>query len=283
MDNQLSRQDRSRTKWTESLDKVFVDLALEHILQGNWSDNAFNKAGWKYIRDEFIKQTGLEFNRKQLKKHLDVLRNRYLNMKSQLEQKPFGREDSRYMMNGDDILEFYIEVDPVSDTMSVETGDMIKTEDMVIGGVERKTEGETSSAYRNGDEEDENNVTLTERADSLFERINDSNIATNTLLYNKMMTLYMSVGQLMKLPVVIEEMNRKKVSLDLFTFNLWISACAASMDIDSVRRILYEMSDDSNSSEAWVIYKQLADIYITTGNLVNMEKILWLRLMERPP
>ncbi|KAF6157249.1 hypothetical protein GIB67_041710 [Kingdonia uniflora] len=42
------------------------------------------------------------------------------------------------------------------------------------------------------------------------------------------------------------------------------------MDIDSVRRILYEMSDDSNSSEAWVTYKQLADIYITTGNLVNM-------------
>ncbi|KAF6142957.1 hypothetical protein GIB67_003913 [Kingdonia uniflora] len=117
MDNPLSRQDRSRTKWTESLDKVFVDLALEQVLQGNWSDNAFNKAGWKYIRDEFIKQTGLEFNRKQLKKHLDVLRNRYLNMKSQLEQKSFGREDSRYMMNGDDILEFYIEVDPVSDTI----------------------------------------------------------------------------------------------------------------------------------------------------------------------
>ncbi|KAF6168082.1 hypothetical protein GIB67_011467 [Kingdonia uniflora] len=112
---------------------------------------------------------------------------------------------------------------------------------------------------------------LTERADSLFERINDSNIATNTLLYNKMLTLYMSVGQLEKLPVVIEEMNRKKVSLDLFTNNLWISACAASMVIDSVRRILYEMSDDSNSSEAWVTYKQLANIYITTGNLVNME------------
>ncbi|KAF6157876.1 hypothetical protein GIB67_015192 [Kingdonia uniflora] len=112
---------------------------------------------------------------------------------------------------------------------------------------------------------------LTERADSLFERINDSNIAINTLFYNKMMTLYMSVGQLEKLSVVIEEMNRKKVSLDLFTYNLWISACATSMDIDSVRRILYEMSDDSNSSEAWVTYKQLADIYITTGNLVNME------------
>ncbi|KAF6149082.1 hypothetical protein GIB67_018660 [Kingdonia uniflora] len=114
-------------------------------------------------------------------------------------------------------------------------------------------------------------VKLTERVDSLFERINDSNIATNTLLYNKMMTLYMSVGQLEKLHIVIEEMNRKKVSLDLFTYNLWISACATSMDIHSVRRILYEMSDDSNSSEAWVIYKQLADIYITTGNLVNME------------
>ncbi|KAF6173951.1 hypothetical protein GIB67_039902 [Kingdonia uniflora] len=290
-------------------------------------------------------------------------------MKSQLEQKSFSREDSRYMMNGDDILEFYIEVDPVSDTMSVEMGDMIKIEDMVVGGVERKTEGETNSAYRNGDEEYKNNVTvlfcddesnnekdlksrifklrlpkrsattalqkwvsegnkiaiselrnietnyvvridlmtkvfsveaaeryfellllnakivetytallhcyvaakLTERADSLFERINDSNIATNTLLYNKTMTLHMSVGLLEKLPVVIEEMNRKKVSLNLFTYNLWISSCAASMDIDSVRRILYEMSDDSNSSEAWVTYKQLANIYITTDNLVNME------------
>ncbi|XP_042508027.1 pentatricopeptide repeat-containing protein At5g09450, mitochondrial isoform X1 [Macadamia integrifolia] len=112
---------------------------------------------------------------------------------------------------------------------------------------------------------------LTERAEKFFERIKESNLTFGALTYNEMMTLYMSVGQLDKISSVVEELKRQKVPPDLFTYNLWISACAATLDIDGLRRILDEMSHDSNSNDGWVTYAKLTDIYVTTGHLVNSE------------
>ncbi|KAF9620804.1 hypothetical protein IFM89_014741 [Coptis chinensis] len=114
--DQQSKHDRSRTKWTASLDKLFVDLVLEQVLLGNRSNNVFNKNAWKHIRDEFNKQTGLDFNRKQLKKHLDVLRNRYDNVKSQLLQGSFGGDESRHIfVTGAEVWDNFIEDYPMGE------------------------------------------------------------------------------------------------------------------------------------------------------------------------
>ncbi|KAF9608217.1 hypothetical protein IFM89_008172, partial [Coptis chinensis] len=112
---------------------------------------------------------------------------------------------------------------------------------------------------------------MTERAENFFQRVQEENVSLNAMMYNEMMTLYMSVGQLEKVPSVIEDMKRRKVSPDLFTYNLWISACAANLDIDSVKSILDEMSCDPNSDGGWEIYRQLTSIYINAGNLVNSD------------
>ncbi|KAL5705462.1 hypothetical protein ACHQM5_023761 [Ranunculus cassubicifolius] len=112
---------------------------------------------------------------------------------------------------------------------------------------------------------------LTEKAEGLFDRAKDANVTLNALTYNEMMTLYMSVGQFEKVPLVIEDLKRREVSADLFTYNLWISSCAANLDIDSVKRILDEMNSDPNADEGWLMYKQLADIYVTVGNLMQSE------------
>ncbi|PIA51967.1 hypothetical protein AQUCO_01000088v1 [Aquilegia coerulea] len=112
---------------------------------------------------------------------------------------------------------------------------------------------------------------LTDKAERLFDRLMEADVTLNALAYNEMMTLYMSVGQLEKVPSVIEELKRRRVSPDLFTYNLWISSCAANMDIDSVKQILDEMSCDSNANDGWIIYRQLTNIYVTAGNLVNSE------------
>ncbi|XP_008812226.1 pentatricopeptide repeat-containing protein At5g09450, mitochondrial [Phoenix dactylifera] len=112
---------------------------------------------------------------------------------------------------------------------------------------------------------------LTEKAEDLFEKIKESDFSASALSYNEMMTLYMSVGQLDKVSIVVEELKSRKVSPDLFTYNLWISASAATMDIDGVRRILDEMAHDSNSDKDWITYRTLADIYVTAGHLVNSD------------
>ncbi|KAA8545641.1 hypothetical protein F0562_020908 [Nyssa sinensis] len=112
---------------------------------------------------------------------------------------------------------------------------------------------------------------LIEKAEELYERAKESNLSLSALTYNEIMTLYMSVGQVEKVPFVVEELKRQKVAPDLFTYNLWISSCAATLNIDAVRRILNEMSQDYGSNESWARYVKLANIYLTSGHLLNSE------------
>lgn len=87
-------KERLRTRWTASLDKIFADLVVEQIQLGNRPNNVFDKKTWGHIRDEFNRQTSLSFNNNQLRKHLDVLRTRYNQLKSALIQNDFSMDDS---------------------------------------------------------------------------------------------------------------------------------------------------------------------------------------------
>ncbi|KAK7376729.1 hypothetical protein VNO80_02143 [Phaseolus coccineus] len=89
------KQERSRTRWTASLDKIFADLVVKQIQLGNRPNNVFDKKTWNHIRDEFNTQTDLNFNNNQLRKHLDVLRTRFYNLKSAYDQNnDFVMDDS---------------------------------------------------------------------------------------------------------------------------------------------------------------------------------------------
>ncbi|PKA56132.1 Pentatricopeptide repeat-containing protein [Apostasia shenzhenica] len=115
---------------------------------------------------------------------------------------------------------------------------------------------------------------LIDKAESLFQRIMDSNFSSSILIYNEMMTLYASIGQMDKVHNIVEELKRRNVSLDLFAYNLWITASAATLDIERVSSILYEMACDSCSDGGWETYMKLADIYITTGHLAGSDNAL---------
>ncbi|XP_039027081.1 L10-interacting MYB domain-containing protein-like [Hibiscus syriacus] len=89
------KHERSRTRWTASLDRIFADLVVKQIQLGNRPNNVFDKKTWNTIRDEFNKETDLNFNNNQLRKHLDVLRARFYNLKSAYDQNDFAAmEDS---------------------------------------------------------------------------------------------------------------------------------------------------------------------------------------------
>jgi pentatricopeptide repeat protein len=110
---------------------------------------------------------------------------------------------------------------------------------------------------------------MTDKAERLFERMKDADLSMNVLVYNEMMTLYISVGELDKVPVVAEELKRQNVSPDLFTYNLQTSAAAASMDLEGFKGILDEMSKDPNSNEGWALYRDPAAIYVDASQLVG--------------
>lgn len=110
---------------------------------------------------------------------------------------------------------------------------------------------------------------FTDKAEELFQCIKDSGLPLSAITYNEMMTLYTSVGQLEKVPSVVEDLKRQKVAPDLFTYNLWVSSCAATLDIDGVQSILAEMTQNTNSDECWVRYQNLVNVYVTTGQLTS--------------
>lgn len=112
---------------------------------------------------------------------------------------------------------------------------------------------------------------LVERAEEFYERIKRLDLPFTALMYNEMMTLYMSVGHVEKVSLVIEEMKCQKVAFDIFAYNLWISSYAAALNIDQVRRILDEMSQDFGANDDWIRYIKIANIYVTAGHLVNVE------------
>ncbi|KAB2047874.1 hypothetical protein ES319_A13G076200v1 [Gossypium barbadense] len=114
---------------------------------------------------------------------------------------------------------------------------------------------------------------LTEKAEELYERIKGSNLSFSALLYNEIMTLYMSVGQVEKVSSVVEELKRQKVEPDIFTYNLWISSCAAALNIDQVKRILNEMRCDSGCNDDWQRYINLVNIYVTASRLTSANSI----------
>ncbi|CAN1824437.1 L10-interacting MYB domain-containing protein [Linum perenne] len=78
--NQL-KPERTRTRWSPALDKVFADLMVKQIQLGNRPNSFFDKKTWNAIRDEFNKHTDLNFNNNQLRKHFDVLRTRFNSLK----------------------------------------------------------------------------------------------------------------------------------------------------------------------------------------------------------
>ncbi|XP_073063907.1 pentatricopeptide repeat-containing protein At5g09450, mitochondrial-like [Primulina eburnea] len=105
------------------------------------------------------------------------------------------------------------------------------------------------------------NISRDHSAKSMTE---EANLSLSAITHNELMTLYMSVGHFEKVPRIIEEMKRQNIEPDLFTYNLLVSSCAASLNID-------EVSLDPGCNKSWLRYRKLADIYIISGRLTKLD------------
>lgn len=109
----------SRRRWTPSLDKVLADLVVKQIQQGNRQNNGFDRKTWVNMRNEFNHQTGLNYNNNQLRKHLNVLRQRYDSVKSsQLHNQLVMEDDAGGCILGLDLWEDF-GVQPRSEPVKV--------------------------------------------------------------------------------------------------------------------------------------------------------------------
>ncbi|XP_058085815.1 pentatricopeptide repeat-containing protein At4g02820, mitochondrial [Magnolia sinica] len=104
---------------------------------------------------------------------------------------------------------------------------------------------------------------LSAKAEALIDKMSECGFLKSPLPYNHMVTLYIVTGQFEKIHTMIEEI-KKKTSPDVFTYNLWLNACAIGNDVEGAEKVFLELKKDKIPAD-WVTYSTLAGIYISTN------------------
>lgn len=119
---------------------------------------------------------------------------------------------------------------------------------------------------------------LSSKAEALMAKMSECGFLRNPLPYNHLLSLYISNGQLEKVPKIVEEL-KKNTSPDAVTYNLLLTVCASQNDVETAEKILVELRK-SKINPDWVTYSALTNLYIKTAltekaasTLKEMEKM----------
>ncbi|KAF8400481.1 hypothetical protein HHK36_013779 [Tetracentron sinense] len=104
-----TNSDRSRTDWTPSMDRYFIDLMLEQVHKGNKIDHTFNKQAWTDMIALFNAKFGSQHEKDVLRSRHKNLRKQYNDIKILLDQGGFAWDETRQMVTAsDDVWDTYI-------------------------------------------------------------------------------------------------------------------------------------------------------------------------------
>ncbi|XP_059440316.1 L10-interacting MYB domain-containing protein-like isoform X2 [Corylus avellana] len=118
IDNQTSEEQSedvwSRPNWPPRTEKIFVELLIEEMKYHlDVCVSGFDEKAWDRVCKEFNQETGLNYDKKELKKHLTILRKRYRIVKPLYNHGGFGWDYRRKMVDVDDhIWAEYIQAYP---------------------------------------------------------------------------------------------------------------------------------------------------------------------------
>ncbi|CAH1453346.1 unnamed protein product [Lactuca virosa] len=106
-------KDRSRTYWTPTMERYFVDLMLEHMNLGNRVGHTFNKQAWNDMLAVFNAKFGSQYDKDVLKSRYTNLWKQFNDVKIMLSQSGFSWDETRNMVVADDyIWDSYIKAHP---------------------------------------------------------------------------------------------------------------------------------------------------------------------------
>ncbi|KAJ0976080.1 hypothetical protein J5N97_018045 [Dioscorea zingiberensis] len=113
---------------------------------------------------------------------------------------------------------------------------------------------------------------LPSKAESLMKEMSAQGLLRCSLPYNHMLSLYLSKGELEKIPKVVEEL-KKNTSPNELTYNLWLSSCAVKDDVEGAEKIFLEMKMRKIAAD-WVTYSTITNIYIKANLREKAEEAL---------
>ncbi|KAK9161175.1 hypothetical protein Syun_007516 [Stephania yunnanensis] len=101
---------------------------------------------------------------------------------------------------------------------------------------------------------------MSAKAEALMKKMSESGLLNSPLPYNHMLSLYISNGQLEKVPAVIHAL-KKNTSPDVVTYNLWLDVCASQNDVENAENVLLELRKSKVDAD-WVTYSTLTSLYV---------------------
>ena len=105
------------------------------------------------------------------------------------------------------------------------------------------------------------------KAEAFMAKLNGMGLVVSPHLYNEMMKLYMATSQFGKVPLVIEEMRRNRIPLNVLSYNLWMNACWEISGVKLVESVYKEMMRDSDVQIGWSTLSTLANAYAKAGQV----------------
>ncbi|XP_057512533.1 pentatricopeptide repeat-containing protein At4g21705, mitochondrial-like [Actinidia eriantha] len=105
----------------------------------------------------------------------------------------------------------------------------------------------------------------TEKSLSHLQKMKEMGLVSSALTYNDIMCLYTNIGQYEKVPDVLTEMKRNKVSPDNFSYRICINSYGVRSDIEGMEHILKEMESQSQIVMDWNTYAVVANFYMKGG------------------
>lgn len=103
--------DRSRTYWTPTMERYFIDLMLEQMHIGTRIGHTFNKQAWTDMLTVFNAKFGSQYDKDVLKSRYTNLWKQFNDVKNLLSQNGFSWDETRQMVVADDYLwDSYIKV-----------------------------------------------------------------------------------------------------------------------------------------------------------------------------
>ncbi|KAJ0968281.1 hypothetical protein J5N97_025198 [Dioscorea zingiberensis] len=106
---------------------------------------------------------------------------------------------------------------------------------------------------------------MKEKAEAVVDIMKEKGFATDALVFNVMMTLYMNVGEHEKVDSVIQEMKERNVPFDVYSYNIWITNCAAMENVEEMEWVFKQMTLDTSINANWTTYTTLASMFIKLG------------------
>ncbi|KAG9141868.1 hypothetical protein Leryth_013995 [Lithospermum erythrorhizon] len=103
---------------------------------------------------------------------------------------------------------------------------------------------------------------MKEEAESLIGKMRNRGYANNSLPFNVMMTLYMNLRDYDKVDSMVFEMMEKRIPLDIYTYNIWLSSCGSRGSLEKMEQAYKQMEMDTSINPNWTTFSTMATSYI---------------------